>query len=211
MCNSVVRWRKFAKKTGNTVQCYRCQRYGHGSKFCYLKPVCVKCSQQHLTADCKSVLGNSAEQNAAMREQIKCANCGGNHTASYKGCSSRKAYLQQLARTKAKRKTANQTAPTNHQDREHRQRAESTTPPTVQPPTNPPASEGRRLYSQVVRDGAETSNTQRSSEVSSALFTISEFMGLARDLLFRLKRCKSKEDQFLALSELMIQYVYNGK
>lgn len=172
--------------------------------------VCVKCSQQHLTAASKSVLGNSAEQNAATREQIKCANCGGNHTASYKGCSSRKAYLQQQVRTKAKvRPLIKQHQPITrignivnvlralHVRLFNHQR------------TQLQAKEG--VFTRKLFETAHKHQIQRSSEISSALFTISECMGLARDLLFHVKRCKSKENQFLALSELMIHYVYNGK
>lgn len=44
----------------------------------------------------------------------------------------------------------------------------------------------------------------------SELFSLHEFMNLASDLFTRLSSCKTKAQQFLALSELMIKYVYNG-
>ena len=212
VCNSVVRWKKFIKKPGNVVQCHRCQRYGHGSKCCNLKPVCVKCSQNHLTSNCglPSRKDGNAELNNSTRDQIRCANCGENHTANYKGCNLRKSYLQRLASNKAKRKTSKHSTPASHQDPVKHQRTTSTRVTVSQPAINNPHG-GRRLYSQVVRDGTNSADQQHSTEATSTLFTISEFMGLARDLFSRLKKCKSKEDQFLALSELMIQYIFNGK
>ncbi|KAL1122407.1 hypothetical protein AAG570_003811 [Ranatra chinensis] len=41
-------------KSGDTPpQCFRCQQYGHTSRYCNLKEVCVKCSNNHHTKDCK--------------------------------------------------------------------------------------------------------------------------------------------------------------
>lgn len=56
-------------------QCYRCQGFGHGAKFCTAKKqTCVICSGDHKLADCP-------------KEARKCANCGSEgHGASYAGC-----------------------------------------------------------------------------------------------------------------------------
>lgn len=45
---------------------------------------------------------------------------------------------------------------------------------------------------------------------NSELFSLSEFLSLANDLFTRLSSCQTKAQQFLALSEMMIKYVYNG-
>ncbi|KAG8227845.1 hypothetical protein J437_LFUL010717 [Ladona fulva] len=57
-------------------QCHRCQLFGHADKACHMPPRRVKCSGNHLTRDCKKEAG----------EATVCANCKGDHPASYRGC-----------------------------------------------------------------------------------------------------------------------------
>lgn len=66
------------QKPKNTVgQCHRCQHFGHAQKYCTLPPRCVKCAENHLTKDCTK----------PSNIPVKCANCGGHHPASYRGCT----------------------------------------------------------------------------------------------------------------------------
>lgn len=59
---------------GPALRCFNCQRFGHLAKNCHSPRRCKICSEDHNHSECKSV------------RQPKCANCGGNHTASYSGC-----------------------------------------------------------------------------------------------------------------------------
>lgn len=65
-----------------TIQCHFCQFYHHTQSTCKMNPRCVKCGESgHQSRDCpKSVDGR------VQQDQIRCANCQGNHTASYRGC-----------------------------------------------------------------------------------------------------------------------------
>lgn len=65
------------RKRKDIVQCFRCQAYGHTKGYCQRAPRCVKCGEEHLTAECK-LPRNSGH--------AKCALCQGNHPASYRGC-----------------------------------------------------------------------------------------------------------------------------
>ncbi|KAF6200562.1 hypothetical protein GE061_005005 [Apolygus lucorum] len=58
--------------------CYKCQRFGHSSRNCFLKPRCVRCSKDHDVKDC------DRENN-----KIECANCKKAHVASFRGCEAR--------------------------------------------------------------------------------------------------------------------------
>lgn len=59
-------------------QCATCQRYGHTRRFCFRKPRCVKCTDEHSTANCPR---------KGRSDNVKCVLCNGNHPANYKGCS----------------------------------------------------------------------------------------------------------------------------
>lgn len=56
-------------------QCFRCQRFGHAQSRCTIKPRCVKCAGEHHYTECEKI----------KESPPKCANCGENHTASYRG------------------------------------------------------------------------------------------------------------------------------
>ena len=64
-------------KSQNIVQCQRCQAYGHSKTYCTKPYQCVKCGGQHDSKDCTNPRHNPA----------KCALCGDDHPANYKGCT----------------------------------------------------------------------------------------------------------------------------
>lgn len=66
------------RQKAQITQCFRCQRFGHAQSRCTVRPKCVKCAGNHHYTECEK------DKNAPA----KCANCGENHTASYRGCSS---------------------------------------------------------------------------------------------------------------------------
>lgn len=57
-------------------QCKRCQRIGHTHRNCNLAPRCVKCPGKHATTECP----------LNKWHDFRCCNCGGKHTANYRGC-----------------------------------------------------------------------------------------------------------------------------
>jgi len=63
--------------TPNIVQCQRCQAYGHSKPYCTKPYQCVKCGGQHDSKDCTKPRHNPA----------RCALCGEDHPANYKGCN----------------------------------------------------------------------------------------------------------------------------
>lgn len=60
----------------NIGQCHRCQLFGHAQSRCTATLKCVRCAGSHITADCIK----------PVNRPPKCANCGGAHPASYRGC-----------------------------------------------------------------------------------------------------------------------------
>lgn len=56
--------------------CRNCLHYGHTKHYCLRAPRCIKCGEGHASDKC--TLQRTAP--------CKCANCGGQHPASYRGC-----------------------------------------------------------------------------------------------------------------------------
>jgi hypothetical protein len=85
-------------------QCKNCQRYNHLAMNCGMNYRCVKCAQGHGPQKCpipkkeennKEIVENAKDGTIKVSRGIplKCANCGGAHAASYKGCAVRKQLL----------------------------------------------------------------------------------------------------------------------
>ena len=57
------------------LRCFKCQRFGHISKNCRGKLKCPFCGDNHSFDKCQN------------SDNKKCSNCGGSHSAGFKGCS----------------------------------------------------------------------------------------------------------------------------
>ena len=86
LLNTVISFESPRKKR-EIPQCTNCQEYNHTKNYCFKSPVCVKCAKNHLTKDCSI---------KTKIKEVTCANCGGNHPASYKGCEVHKQIQQKL-------------------------------------------------------------------------------------------------------------------
>ena len=66
-----------SKYVPTPIRCNRCQRFGHKATQCEKpKIVCSRCSARgHDFVNCPTA-----------QTEAKCANCGGNHNAAYRGC-----------------------------------------------------------------------------------------------------------------------------
>lgn len=104
-----VRWDYYVPRQQGPTQCSRCQMFGHGAENCYRQFKCVSCGGDHDSKSCdKRIKPSTSADNKLTPEQLKdvkpkvpddqvlCANCGGKHTASYRGCKARREYLDKL-------------------------------------------------------------------------------------------------------------------
>lgn len=100
--NFAVKWDRYRPNQKSSVaQCRNCQMYGHSSVNCNMPSKCMVCAENHKTDACKKRIPRLRlkQQQQEKREQpdrsfIKCASCGGNHTANYFGCESRKKFIE---------------------------------------------------------------------------------------------------------------------
>lgn len=75
-------------------RCYKCQGYGHIAKVCKGKQRCGKCGGHHEYGQC------------GVSDVRKCCNCGGDHTAAYRGCPVRKKAVE-VQQVRAERNLTN--------------------------------------------------------------------------------------------------------
>jgi Associated with zinc fingers len=108
-------------KRNEIPQCHRCQEIGHTKTYCRHQPRCVKCGQEHLTAECDK----------PRTSPPRCALCQGEHPANYRGCQIHKELQRRLGRNVEKRTTGRAapsfspndfpTLPQHHQPQQHPQ------------------------------------------------------------------------------------------
>lgn len=133
----------------NIPQCKRCQAFFHTKGYCHHKPRCVKCGEEHSTAECK--LPNS--------QPAKCLHCGDSHPASYQGC---KVYQKIISSRFPPRPPKTDIHPTNTI------RTENAIPNNTQ--QIKVATE--MSYAQATKNNLETHNTLRSTTDDTSLVKI---------------------------------------
>jgi hypothetical protein len=74
--NKIIQVQPPRVKKNNIIQCMRCQHYGRTKSYCNKPFIYVKCGGSHNSKECKT----------SKETPAKCALCGGNHPATYKGC-----------------------------------------------------------------------------------------------------------------------------
>lgn len=72
------------RRNGMLSQCHRCQLYGHSARNCHARPRCVKCLEDHATADCARPKANDAIKSTTPPSCVLCGQVG--HPANYRGC-----------------------------------------------------------------------------------------------------------------------------
>ncbi|XP_055614932.1 uncharacterized protein LOC129761241 [Toxorhynchites rutilus septentrionalis] len=79
----IVSWELYRPQHRDVTLCTNCQRFGHGTKNCYMQARCGKCAGNHSMASC----------GLADDQKSKCANCDGEHQASNRSCPKRAEFV----------------------------------------------------------------------------------------------------------------------
>lgn len=86
-----------------TIQCLRCQAFGHTKSYCNHPPKCVRCGANHLSTSCQK----------SQSLPAKCALCSGDHPANYRGCPVHKEFQSTLQSKKTSNPQSNYVHPTS--------------------------------------------------------------------------------------------------
>ena len=200
----IVKWQPFKPKENAPTQCYRCVMYGHGASFCVRYAVCMLCSGDHLTKECKVIKADAKEP------IFKCFNCLSNklehnHKANDINCPFRAKYIatRANARNKNNRNPRKQSLTNNNSK-------ESQVHRYVRAPT--PHRMPYSFAAVAAQTPASTSNTLNNSNKptptssnlnDSNIWTIAEVSQILINSINELKQCKSKLDQLTIIAQLL--------
>lgn len=200
VANCIVKWEYYSPRVKGPTQCSKCQDFGHGSENCYMKPKCVRCGEHHDSKQCKylpKVKDESGKESPDFTKQIplnnvRCANCGKNgHTANYKGCETRKRYLEiqdQVRNRNFVKQNPRQIPPVNN-----------TQQYPYLPNTNQPRVNMWERPLQFSKDAG-----------TNDLFSATECMQIMNEMFQKLSKCQSRQQQLTAIGEITFKYLYGS-
>jgi transposase len=189
----IVKWANYVHRRRGPTQCSNCQAFSHGTRNCFLKPKCIRCSQEHKSSDCPLVDKTKPEAKTP-REKLKCANCNGHHVASYTRCPRRMEIIQ--AREAVKRRNTNfhsstfQPAP----------QLDNTNFPSIIQNANSNSAWTNR-------NQGPSNHFLTSNNTNETLFTPSECFTIFNEFISALSQCRSKIDQLKVISEITFKYM----
>jgi hypothetical protein len=180
-----VRWEYFQNRRLGPIQCTNCMSYGHGSKYCHLDPICIRCANNHASKDCPHLVDpvTNAQREKIPDNLVKCGLCGQNHTANYTDCVKRVEFMERQERYR--RKTQRRQPPIGQQPPQYFQ--------------NAPQLSNFHL--------PNNNNAPRESSVND-LFSAHEIMPILSELMNALQGARSKQQQFLVIAEMAVKYCY---
>lgn len=218
------------------VQCKRCQSYNHGIRGCNLDFKCRRCAGPHPSSECDylpnvekpcSMDGDDADslerrdpKGKIDPKYVKCANCGGPHTANYKGCQARRDIVQLRDAIRHRNTHIRQKIPKFDDQSQFR---------PLPPPGRPNGNNSWKTpQSAYVRPSSsyhkyETShqsthqdnyqynhqNTdhQRNNQQQDDLFNVEECMMIMQDIARGILRCKNKFEQLAMIGQITAKYL----
>lgn len=170
--------------------CPNCLRPSHGSSYCGMPPRCVKCGGNHASSSCPEREDKDDPKSRIPKEKVKCANCGGPHPATYRGCPNMREYvkIQNLSRKRNQvyHEPQNRQPPKQGIGYQHQKPSHNTVTHDIGS-----SHRGRKLYSEILSE----------SPPGNDLLSMRKALELFRGLYHRLKKCQNREEQGAAILE----------
>ena len=197
-----VRWDFYRpSKYNNIPQCRNCQMLGHSSVNCNMPSKCLVCSENHKTQDCEHRVPRSQLDSDTDRSYVKCANCGQPHTANYRGCQKRTAFLEARDAISSKRHPVRkpQRQPFNSHTANF---PHLTTPAATSYHTRHP-----QQYQLPLTNTASSWADVVAEPYQESLLTSEQMIQFTMSLLTKLKNCKTREQQLMVAMQVAMEFV----
>lgn len=212
----IIKWSPYTSSFKNgPTQCNNCQLYGHGNRNCHLPPRCLLCAGEHKKTECPYI--------QATNFSPLCCLCAGKHQSNHHSCPKRAEYVNMRQTSMGRYKTrvehqqpiqSENPPKTKLQNLPSRQIATSIATPShtqtsaSQFPLQPPPT----TFSSYARSQTSYADIVAAQPIDPAnkdLFTADELMELTMALITDLSRCRTKIEQFQAVSNLAIKFEYS--
>lgn len=185
------------------MQCSRCMQYGHGGANCHLPPLCIRCAEKHQSGECPLLKDEVTKQTRTHIpvELIKCGLCGQNHPANFSGCSKRIEFMnrQNVYRARTQnRRPPQQSRPAGFA---HAPQLDGAHFPSI-----PNANPNGAAWS--VQPRIPIQQGQQAPTANQDLFSSGECLNFVKDLMSRMRTCTTREQQILAMSEIVMNHLY---
>ena len=201
-----IRWEYYQSKRNGPIQCNNCMYFGHGALNCHLKPRCVRCGEEHVSKECPLLMNATTVDNKITEDLLKCANCGGNHSAKFVQCPKRVEFINVTKNIRSRNNKNTNNAPDQRRHFEDAPQLLNSNFPTIIPGSSKPWRQ--TTNSSTKNTQGNHSRTYGNISSDNDLFSTSELMGIIKEMLTKLSSCRSKSDQFHAIAELACLHLY---
>ena len=198
-----VRFQSYIYKARTPI-CPRCLNPGHGSTFCGLNPRCVRCGANHESSSCPELTTTEGQKAKIPQDKVRCANCGGGHTANYVGCPKIQEYKS------IQNKIRKQHKPAYSQPHPIYNKASSSAFKPANITRNFDISSQPSPTHQS-KHHSQQHNTSWASIVSSSneILSTAQLTNLFQEMISQIKHCRTKSEQIMALFQIVVTLINN--
>lgn len=211
--HTIVNWANYRRKKSNVSPCRNCCAFGHGGFGCDMPSICIICAGAHDYKNCKFLIKKHEGQFDRISDRhIKCANCGGNHTATFAECQARLTYIKNLSE---KKNTANTTSQEQQNQKKPKQQKQQRQPPARDLNNFPAPVFANPIYNQPIQwaqnpTNSSTNNNNNNNHIrDSELYSMAECQQMMNNLYSSLQKCTSKQQQAKVIADYAFTYFCN--
>lgn len=223
LCKTVVEWRPFQKFNQGPTQCTKCQRPGHGNRYCQMPPRCEFCAENHDSKACPEVAKHankdSMEDDAPTETKFeipaKCCNCNEvGHFATDPKCPRKISYAERRRRAAARPNGRyRDTAPRYNDFTEFPELTSSSNrspPKTTQP--NGLSYAKVSSSSNLPHSFSNLTSPNSQSKKIEEPFSFEEVLALTSEVLsqFRDIKSASREQVVMKVMNIAFKFIYHG-
>ena len=186
----IVKFETYLRRKTGPILCANCLHYGHGQSTCNMKPRCIKCGSDHKSSLCEHNLFPDNPKSKIPQQLVKCANCGGPHTANYSECPERLKYLEIRKRSNEK-----------HPSVQHRNKNFQHIPSSNKPISH------NIMHNSNDRDFVPNRPTYaKTLQSSNDLLSPNECYNMFKDFMNAIMKCKTRQDQIDTIARLSLNF-----
>lgn len=232
--HTIVNWEAYRYQRTGPTQCTRCQRPGHGARYCNMPPRCEFCAEGHESKSCPRFeeikrKANEVSTNGGSSMDVfvaaKCCNCNEDgHFSSDPECPKKKIYAERRMKRSITGKKATQSTPrftnedfpalsgVNLMPSHATATSGNLFSYAEQIKVTPHKQELPTDFNKFGRRSIGISNVDKLTKID-APFSFEEMMSLTSDVINSLRNIKtaSREDVIMSVMQISFKYLFNDE